>query len=254
MGSKALFVFLLFSPVVCDSSLVFSCVLFGGLCGLLSAVFSVVRVLEFGFVGVPFGLLKFGFGSALFGLWGLKFWLADVPFGLWGLKIWVGSVPFGLWGLKIWVGSVPFGLWGLEFWFGGVPFGLRGLKFWFGDVPFGLRGLEFWYGCVLFEPCVVLLGPGGVAVCLWVGLNSLLLGFSCIPCSCSLLYSCSFVKFTGLMSPMTPVNCCWSPDHACCDSGPFCWFGSKFGGVYGGVYQFPLLPTWFTGCWLYALE
>ena len=226
MGSKALFVFLLLSPVACDSSLVFSCVLFGGLCGLLSAVFSVVGALKFGFVGVPFGLLKFGFGSALFGLWGLKFWLADVPFGLWGLKIWFGSVPFGLWGLK----------------------------FWFGDVPFGLRGLEFWYGCALFEPCVVLFGPGGVAVCLWMGLNSLLLGFSCVPCSCSLLYSCSLVKFTGLMSPMTPVNCCWSPDHACCDSGPFCWFGSKFGGVYGGVCQFPLLPTWFTGCWLYALE
>ena len=61
MGSKALFVFLLFSPVVCDSLLVLSCVLFGGLCGLLSVEFSVVEVLRFGFVGVSFGLcgLKF---------------------------------------------------------------------------------------------------------------------------------------------------------------------------------------------------
>ena len=55
-----------------------------------------------------------------------------------------------------------------------------------------------WLGGILFEPCVVLFGPGGVAACLWVGLNSLLLGFSCVPCSCSLLYSCSFVKYIVL--------------------------------------------------------
>ena len=93
-----------------------------------------------------------------------------------------------------------------------------------------------WFGGILFEPCDVLFGPRGVADGLWTGLNSLLLGFSCVPCSCSLLYSASFVKFTGLvslLSPTTPVKfgCCWSPDHVCWGSGPFCWFGSKFGGV-----------------------
>ena len=55
-----------------------------------------------------------------------------------------------------------------------------------------------WFGGILFEPCDVLFGPKGVADCLWTGLNSLLLGFSCVPCSCSLLYSASFVKFIVL--------------------------------------------------------
>ena len=117
------------------------------------------------------------------------------------------------------------------FGFGAVLFGLGGVLFGPGDVLLG-------FGGILFEPCGVLFGPRGVAVgvfCLWTGLNSLLLGFSCVlfgglrvPCSCSLLYSASFVRFTGrvsLLSPITPVKlgCCWSPDHVpCWGSWPLC--------------------------------
>ena len=84
--------------------------------------------------------------------------------------------------------------------------------------PFENALFEAWG--ILFGPEAVLFGPGygtiGV-LCQWAGINSLLLGLSCVllgslcvPCSCCLLCSVSFAKFTGrvpLLS-ITPVKPC----------------------------------------------
>ena len=153
-------------------------------------------------------------------------------FEAWGILFEIGVVL-----LKIGVVPLKFGV--APFVFGVILFGFGGVLFGHGVVIFKYLGTHrscavvgsALFGNALFEAGGVLFGPGDGAIgvlCLWEGINSLLLGLSCVllgslcvPCSCCLLCSVSFAKFTGrvpLLFPITPVKpcCCRSPDQISC--------------------------------------
>ena len=146
---------------------------------------------------------------------------------------------FEAWGILFEIGVILLKIGDAPFVFGVILFGFGGVLFGHGVVIFKYLGTHrscavmgsALFRHALFEFGGVLFGPeyGAIGVlCLWAGINSLLLGLSCVllgslcvPCSCCLLCSVSFAKFTGrvpLLYPITPVKpcCCWSPDQISC--------------------------------------